>query len=123
LRQLGDLEQARQQAERIISLRPSHRTRSRAFGQLALASVLIAQNEPHQACGIASDVLSATHSLGSYLVISQLLQLQRQLEPHAGSATVTEFLNCLRDTVRDRLTFYQLTAEDQHHRDEGWEGP
>jgi hypothetical protein len=25
LRQLGDLEQARQQAERIISLRPSHR--------------------------------------------------------------------------------------------------
>jgi 8-oxo-dGTP diphosphatase len=43
LRQLGDLEQARQQAERIISLRPSHRTRSRAFGQLALASVLIAQ--------------------------------------------------------------------------------
>jgi len=60
---------------------------------------------------------------GSYLVISQLLQLQRQLEPHAGSATVTEFLNCLRDTVRDRLTFHQLTAEDQHHRDEGWEGP
>jgi hypothetical protein len=35
LRQLGDLEQAGQQAERIISLRPSHRTRSRAFGQLA----------------------------------------------------------------------------------------
>ena len=123
LRQLGDLEQARRQAERIISLRPSYRTRSRAFGQLALASVLIAQDEPDQACGIASDVLSATHSLGSYLVISQLLQLRRQLEPHAGSATVTEFLNCLQDTVRDRLTFYQLTAEDQHHRDEGWEGP
>jgi hypothetical protein len=39
LRQLGDLEQGRQQAERIISLRPSHRTRSRAFGQLALSPV------------------------------------------------------------------------------------
>jgi len=25
-------------------------------------------------------------------------------------------LHCLRDTVRDRLTFYQLTAEGQHHR-------
>jgi tetratricopeptide (TPR) repeat protein len=105
LRQLGDLEQARRQAERIISLRPGHRTRSRAFGQLALASVLIAQDEPDQACGIASDVLSATHSLGSYLVISQLLELQRQLEPYSGGATVAEFLDCLQDTVRDRLTF------------------
>ena len=123
LRQLGDLVQARRQAERIISLRPSHRARSRAFGQLALASILIAQDEPDQGCGIASDVLSATHSLGSYLVISQLLQLRRQLEPYARSATVTEFLNCLQDTVRDRLTFYQLTAEDQHQRYEGWEGP
>jgi hypothetical protein len=77
LRQLGDLEQTRQQAERIISLRPSHRTRSRAFGQLALASVLIAQQEPDQACGIAADVLNATQSLGFYLVISQLPEVLR----------------------------------------------
>jgi tetratricopeptide (TPR) repeat protein len=123
LRQLGDLEQARRQAERIISLRPSHRTRSRAFGQLALASVLIAQDEPDQACDIASDVLSATRSLGSYLVISQLLQLQLQLEPYSGSATIAQFLDCLQDTVRDRLTFYQLTAEDQQHPHGGWEAP
>jgi 8-oxo-dGTP pyrophosphatase MutT (NUDIX family) len=88
LRQLGDLEQARQQAERIISLRPGHRTRSRAFGQLALASVLIAQQEPDRACEIASDVLDATQSLGSYLVISQLIQLQRQLEPYSGNPVV-----------------------------------
>ena len=121
LRQLGDLEQARQQAERIISLRPSHRTRSRAFGQLALASVLIAQHEPDQACDIASDVLNATQSLGSYLVISQLIQLQRQLEPHRSSTVVDEFLNCLQDAVRDRLAFYQLTAEDQSPRGT-WEG-
>jgi tetratricopeptide (TPR) repeat protein len=122
LRQLGDLEQARQQAERIISLRPSHRTRSRAFGQLALASVLIAQREPDQAIGIAADVLNATQSLGSYLVISQLIRLQRQLEPYSGNAVVAKFLNCLQDAVRDRLAFYQLTAEGQHPR-EGREGP
>lgn len=122
LRQLGDLEQARRQAERIISLRPSHRTRSRALGQIALASILIAQDQPDQACGIASDVLSATHSLGSYLVISQLLQLQRRLEPHTSNSTVAEFLDCLQDTVRDRLAFYQLTAKDQHQRHGGWEG-
>jgi hypothetical protein len=122
LRQLGDLEQARQQAERIISLRPSHRTRSRAFGQLALASVLIAQRQPDQACDIASDVLNATQSLGSYLVISQLIQLRRQLEPYSGSAVVAEFLNCLQDTARERLAFYQLTAEGQHPH-EAREGP
>jgi transcriptional regulator with XRE-family HTH domain len=114
LRQHGDLEQARQQAERIISLRPSHRTRSRAFGQLALASVLIAQREPNQAVGIASDVLDATQSLGSYLVISQLIQLQRQLEPYSGNAVVAEFLDCLQDALPDRLVFYQLTAEGLH---------
>jgi transcriptional regulator with XRE-family HTH domain len=122
LRQLGDLEQARQQAERIISLRPSHRTRSRAFGQLALASVLIAQREPDQAVGIAADVLNATQSLGSYLVISQLIQLLRQLEPYSGNAVVAEFLDCLQGAVRDRLAFYQLTAEGPHSR-QGREGP
>jgi hypothetical protein len=119
LRQLGDLEQARQQAERIVSLRPSHRTRSRAFGQLALASVLIAQQEPDQAVGIAADVLDATQSLGSYLVISQLIQIQRQL---GGNAVVAEFLDCLQDALRDRLAFYQLTAEGQHPH-EAREGP
>ncbi len=122
MRQLGDLEQARQQAERIISLRPSHRTRSRAFGQLTLASVLIAQQEPDQAVDIAADVLNATQSLGSYLVISQLIQLQRQLEPYSGNAVVAEFLNCLQDAVRDRLAFYRPTAEGHHPR-EAREGP
>jgi hypothetical protein len=88
----------------------------------ALASVLIAQREPDQACDIASDVICATQSLGSYLVISQLLQVRQQLEPYSGSAAVAEFLNCLQDTVRDRLTFYQLTAGDQHDQHGGWEG-
>lgn len=115
LRQLGDLEQARRQAERIISLRPSHRTRSRAFGQLALASVLIAQDEPDEACAIALQVLHATQSLGSYLVISQLLQLRQQLRPYSGDAAVAEFLDSLQGEVRDRLAFYHLTAEDHDH--------
>jgi hypothetical protein len=36
---------------------------------------------------------------------------------------VTEFLNCLQDAVRDRLAFYQLTAEGQQHAGKAWEGP
>jgi hypothetical protein len=122
MRQLGDLSQARHHAEQIIVLRPGHRTRSRAFGQLALASILIAQGEVDHACRIAADALSATHSLGSYLVITQLMQLQRQLQPYRASPAVAEFLNCLQDTVRDRLPFYQLLAKDHHDQRGGSEG-
>jgi hypothetical protein len=122
MRQLGDLGQARHQAEQIIVLRPGHRTRSRAFGQLALAGILIAQGEVDHACAIAADALSATHSLGSYLVITQLMQLQQQLQPYRASPAVAQFLDCLQDTVRDRLPFYQLLARDHHDQHGGWEG-
>ena len=121
MRQLGDLAQARSQAERVISMRPSHRTRSRAFGQLALASVLIAQDQPDEACDVAADALGATRSLGSYLVITHLVQVHDQLQPYRGNATVDDFLDFLQDTVRDRLPFYQLLARDQHDQRGGWE--
>jgi tetratricopeptide (TPR) repeat protein len=114
LRQVGDLQQARQQAERVIVLRPGNRARSRAFGQLALASILVAQGEPDHACTIADDVLRATASLGSYLVVAQLLQLQQRLQPYRDNAAVAEFLDCLQDTVRERLPFYQLIAKDHY---------
>jgi hypothetical protein len=119
MRQVGDLAQARQQAERIIVLRPGTRTRSRAFGQLALVSILIDQGQPDHACAIAADVLSATVSLGSYLVITQLLQLQQQLQPYRDTSAVADFLDCLQGTIRDRLPFYQLIATDQHDPHDG----
>ena len=67
-------------------------------------------------------MLNATQSLGSYLVISQLIQIQRQLELYSGNAVVAEFLDCLQDAVRDRLAFYQLTAEGRYPH-EAREGP
>jgi hypothetical protein len=66
-------------------------------------------------------VLTATQSLGSYLVISQLIQLRRQLEPYSGNVVVAEFLDCLQDAVRERLAFYQLTVDGQHSHG-AWEG-
>jgi hypothetical protein len=78
---------------------------------------------PDQAVGIAADVLNAIQSLGSYLVIRQLIQLQRQLKRYSGNAVVAEFLDCLQEAVRDRLAFYQLTAQDQQHPRGAWEGP
>ncbi len=112
MRQLGDLAEARRQAERIITLRPSHRTRSRAFGQLALVTVLVAQGKPDEACGIAYDVLAATQSLGSFLVIGQLLDLQQLLQPHRGSTVVADFLTCLAETLKERLWLYHWLTKD-----------
>ena len=122
MRQLGDLDEARRQAERIVTLRPSHRTRSRAFGQLALITVLIAQGKPDEACGIAYDVLAATQSLGSFLVIGQLLELQQALQPHRSSTVVRNFLACLLETVRERLWLYQWLTKDGDNQRSQWEG-
>ena len=122
MRQLGDLDEARRQAERIVTLRPSHRTRSRAFGQLALITVLVAQGKPDEACGIAYDVLAATQSLGSFLVIGQLLELRQALQPHRSSTVVGDFLACLEETVRERLWLYQWLTKDGGSQRSQWEG-
>jgi tetratricopeptide (TPR) repeat protein len=122
MRQLGDLDEARRQAERIVALRPSHRTRSRAFGQLALITVLVAQGEPDEACGIAYDVLAATQSLGSFLVIGQLLELRQALQSHRSNTVVGDFLACLEEAVRERLWLYQWLAEDGGSQRSQWEG-
>jgi len=86
------LAEAQCQAERIIELRPGDRTRSRAFGQLILVTVLIARGKPGEACAVAQEVLDATQQLGSYLVIQQLLDLRRLLEPHRTDRVVADFL-------------------------------
>ena len=66
-------------------------------------------------CGGHSGRLLAGHpAVHGVLVISQLIQIQRQLEPYSGNAVVAEFLDCLQDALRDQLAFYQLTAEGQH---------
>jgi tetratricopeptide (TPR) repeat protein len=122
MRQLGDLDEARRQAERIVTLRPSHRTRSRAFGQLALTTVLVAQGKPDEACGIAYDVLAATQSLGSFLVIGQLLALRQALQPHRSNTVVGDFLACLEETVRERLWLYQWLTNDAGSPHNQWEG-
>jgi tetratricopeptide (TPR) repeat protein len=119
LRQLGDLSEAQRQAERIITLRPGDRTRSRAFGQLILVTVLIAQGRPDEACAVAQEVLDATAQLGSYLVIQQLLDLQQLLQPHRGTKVVNDFLLCLEEALRERLWLYQWLTKDAHGQARG----
>ncbi len=114
LRQLGQLPAAARQAERIIEVRPGSHARSRAFGQLLLAGVLIAQGEPEGACALAQEVLDATRPLSSYLVLQQLRQLARDLEPCQANQAVAIFLASLNDALRQRLSLYSLLAADVH---------
>ncbi len=112
MRQLGDWAEAQSQAEQIVRLRPSSHTRSRAFGQLTLVAVLIAQGKPDEACTIAQEVIDSTQSLGSFLVIEQLLELQQLLQPHRANTVVGEFSTCLEEALRERLWLYQWLTKD-----------
>lgn len=109
---VGDLSEAQRQAERILALRPGDHTRSRAFGQLILVTVLIAHGRPDEACAVAQEVLDATQQLGSYLVIQQLLDLKQLLEPHRGNKVVADFLLCLDEALRERLWLYEWLTKD-----------
>jgi len=111
LRQLGDLSGARRQAERVIELRPGDRTRSRAFGQLLLATVLIPQGRLDEACALAQEVLSATQQLGSGLVHEQLLDLRLRLEPYRDTAVVADFLEQLDEALQQRTWLYQWMTQ------------
>jgi len=109
--QLGDLPAAQHHAQRVLELRPVGRTRSRAFGQLTLAGVLIERGELEQACTVAADVLHTTGSLGSYLVIQQLRDLRDRLYPHRATACARDFLDHLAEALRQREWLYQLTTD------------
>jgi len=103
MQQLGDLGEARRQAERVVALRPGDRTRSRAFGQLILVRVLIAEGKPDEACALAQGVLDTTRALGSFLVLQQLLDLKHLVERHRANSVVADFLSRLEEGLRERM--------------------
>jgi len=124
MRQLGQMAAAARQAQRILELRPGSHTRSRAFGQLLLADVLIAQSEPEQACALIQDVLDATQSLSSYLVIQQLGGLARLLAPYQANQAVFVLRTSLHAALRQRLWLYPwLAPAGQHGSTPAKQGP
>lgn len=116
LSRLGDLTEARRQAERIIHLRSGSGTRSRAFGQLILVTILMAQAKPDEACALASEVLDSTRQLGSYLVIQQLMDLRKLLKAYRKNRAIAGFLICLDEALRERAWLYEWMARDGCHR-------
>jgi transcriptional regulator with XRE-family HTH domain len=103
LRQLGQLQSAARHARRIIEIRPDSHARSRAFGQLLLANILISQGEPDEACAAGQEALAALQSLSSYLVVQELRRLAKRLEPYQASRVVAEYLMAVDDALHERL--------------------
>ncbi|MET8146469.1 hypothetical protein ABZU32_39685 [Sphaerisporangium sp. NPDC005288] len=117
--QLGKLAETRHHAARVVSLRPTHRTRSRAFGQLSFASALIGLGRAEEACTVAQEVLASTQSLGSFLIIKQLRTLQHDLISNraATGRIVSEFIAHLEAVLEERLWLYQwLTKGNEPSR-------
>jgi tetratricopeptide (TPR) repeat protein len=102
LYQLGDLAQARSEAERVLALRDGSRARSRAFAQLIVAGVLANQGALDEACTVGTKVLDGTAALGSSRVLQQFDGLRRALDGHRSTPAVAEFLVRLDVAIRER---------------------
>jgi tetratricopeptide (TPR) repeat protein len=112
LRQLGQLTQARRQAERIVALRSGDRPRSRAFAQLILAHVFIEERNLDEATAVGRDILDGTRALGSFLVVRQLQRLGDLLAADRTAPTVAEFLEYLDQELRRRMVLYRSFSAD-----------
>jgi transcriptional regulator with XRE-family HTH domain len=113
MRLLGDWAEAQRQAEQIMALRPSSRARSRAFGQLALVTALIAREEVEEACAIAASVVDATKSLASSLVTQELAIVQRMLLPYQTTTAVKALQPVLADALQERAWLAQAVDHDE----------
>ncbi|HZV50602.1 MAG TPA: helix-turn-helix transcriptional regulator [Candidatus Dormibacteraeota bacterium] len=112
---LGDHVAARQAAEHVLALRPSDRTRSRAFAQLSLALIAMAGPQPDvvEASTIGIEVLGASMALASVRVLHQLDELHRLLTPHRAVHEVADFLQRLEATLPRMKITYQLLARGE----------
>ncbi|MEA5358748.1 helix-turn-helix domain-containing protein [Amycolatopsis sp., V23-08] len=89
---LGDRRQAERQARRVLELRVGDRVRSRAFGQLTLAEVLVGGGEIDEAASLGREVCAALGSLTSARVRNRLTDLKTVLQPHRSALEVQLFL-------------------------------
>ncbi|MCM2393520.1 hypothetical protein [Streptomyces albipurpureus] len=103
---LGDLSAAAVEAQRAVTLRGPERRRSRAFSQLCLARILLAQGELEGACAVGHDLLNACADLGSERITEQLTGLERALAPERAQSAVGELLTRITNTARHRQLLF-----------------
>ncbi|MFJ4773991.1 hypothetical protein ACIP88_33600 [Streptomyces uncialis] len=107
---LGELPAAAVEAQRAVMLRGPERRRSRAFSQLCLARILLAQGELDGACAVGGDLLSACADLGSVRITQQLNGLEQALLPQRAQGTVGDLLTRITDTARHRRLLFPATG-------------
>jgi len=98
LAELGELAEAERHARQVIVLRTPARARSRAFGQLTLARVLLAAGRVEEAAAQGSEVCAVLPVLSSARVTQRCDRLAAALEPHRRNRAVADFLGTLATT-------------------------
>ncbi|WP_394620122.1 helix-turn-helix domain-containing protein [Lentzea sp. JNUCC 0626] len=92
---LAEYAEAEQRATTAIALRSGDRVRSRAFGQLTMANILIGAGRPDEAAAFGNEVCKVTASLSSTRVLDQLNDLGRTLASASSVPEVAHFLATL----------------------------
>jgi hypothetical protein len=115
MQQLRQLAAARQASEQVISLRTSGHARSRAFGQLRLASILLSLGELEHCCAVAEAALAGSDRLSSSRVMELLHLLHAQLVPHASAAGVEPVAQALSTALTTRAPTRLLIAAAGNH--------
>ncbi|GLX22532.1 hypothetical protein [Streptomyces lavendulae] len=99
---LGTLDAAADEATRALALRDASRVRSRAFGQVTLARVLLAQEHVDAACQVGVELLTAGQSVTSLRLSSQLALLQSDFGLHRQVPEVRDLLSRMAEAARHR---------------------
>ncbi|MFI8089174.1 hypothetical protein ACIF9R_12765 [Streptomyces sp. NPDC086080] len=99
---LGALKAAAKEAEHALALRDASRVRSRAFGQVTLARVLLAQGQPDAACSVGTELLNTSQSVTSLRLSRQLDALETDFAPYRQVPEVRELLSRMTITAQHR---------------------
>lgn len=99
---LGALKAAAKEAEHALALRDASRVRSRAFGQVTLARVLLAQRKPDAACSVGMELLNASQSVTSLRLSHQLEMLQADFDPYRQVREVRDLLSRMTTAAQHR---------------------
>ncbi|MGW3352163.1 hypothetical protein ACWDA3_53470 [Nonomuraea rubra] len=94
-------------ARRFLDIRAASRTRSRALGQMTLASALLQQDQLDEACALITEAVHNTRSLSSLVVTRHLTELRARLQAHHGHQGAADCLDVLDGAYRERCWLYQ----------------
>lgn len=117
MRATGQRAAALRTAERAVALRDAERARSRAFGQILTAQLLVENGDLDGACDVGRTVIRGTAAPGSARVIVLLDELRAALVPYSATRVVSEFLTLLsREQQSRRWLMAGLAVPDDEGR-------